>query len=102
MTFYELVPREAFPAFFAPVVPFERDAVRIHGWELGSVPGLLQTEDYARAHMRPGQPRDSNSAIGKLVAARLDRQAILAGAAPPLLWYVIDEGAVRHAIAARR
>jgi hypothetical protein len=98
MTFYELVAREAFPAFFAPVVPFERDAVRIHGRELGSVPGLLQTEDYARAHMRSGRPRDSDTAIDKLVAARLDRQAILAGAAPPPLWYVIDEGAVRHAI----
>ena len=51
MTFYELVAREAYPAFFAPVVPFERDAVRIHGWELGSIPGFLQTEDYARSHM---------------------------------------------------
>jgi transcriptional regulator with XRE-family HTH domain len=45
VTFYELVAREAYPAFFAPVVPFEREAVRIHSWELGSVPGLLQTED---------------------------------------------------------
>src|SRR5947209_7645353 len=31
MTLYELVAREAYPAFFAPVVPFERQAVRIHG-----------------------------------------------------------------------
>ena len=38
VTFYELVAREAYPAFFAPVVPFEREAVRIHSWELGSVP----------------------------------------------------------------
>jgi hypothetical protein len=79
MTLHELVAREAYPAFFAPVVPFERDAVRIHGWELGSVPGLLQTEEYARAHMRSGRPQDSDTAIGKLVAARLDRQGILAG-----------------------
>ena len=98
MTFYELVSREAYPAFFAPVVPFEREAVRIHGWELGSVPGLLQTEDYARAHVRSGRPQDSDAEIDKLVAARLDRQHILASSKPPLLWYVIDEGALRHTI----
>jgi hypothetical protein len=98
MTLYELVAREAYPAFFAPVVPFERDAIRIHGWELGSVPGLLQTEDYARAHLRSGRPQDSDAAIDKLVAARLDRQRILDGAGTPLLWYVIDEGALRHAV----
>jgi hypothetical protein len=37
----ELVAREAYPAFFAPVVPFEQEAARIHGWELGAIPGLL-------------------------------------------------------------
>lgn len=63
MTFYELVAREAYPAFFAPVVLFEREAVRIHSWELGSVPGLLQTEDYARSHMHSGRPQDSDSAV---------------------------------------
>jgi transcriptional regulator with XRE-family HTH domain len=98
MTFYELVAREAYPAFFAPVVPFEREAVRIHGWELGSIPGLLQTEDYARAHMRSGRPRDSDSAIDKLVAARMARQGILTGDKPPLLWYVTDEGVLRHTV----
>jgi len=98
MTFYELVAREAYPAFFAPVVPFEREAVRIHGWELGSIPGLLQTEDYARAHMRSGRPQDSDSAIAKLVAARMERQGILTGGKPTLAWYVIDEGALRHAV----
>jgi len=34
VTLHELVAREAYPAFFAPVVLFEREAVRIHGWEL--------------------------------------------------------------------
>jgi transcriptional regulator with XRE-family HTH domain len=37
-----LVAREAYPAFFAPVVPYERDAVRIHGWELGAVPACCK------------------------------------------------------------
>src|SRR5260370_37387663 len=60
------------------------------------MPGLCQTEEYARSHMRSGRPQDSDSAIDKLVTARIDRQGILASSNPPLLWYVIDEGAMRH------
>jgi transcriptional regulator with XRE-family HTH domain len=97
-TLQELVAREAYPAFFAPVLPFEREAVRIHGWELGTVPGLLQTEDYARALTRSGRPKDSEDEIDGLVAARMERQEILVGEAAPLLWYVLDESALRHAV----
>jgi transcriptional regulator with XRE-family HTH domain len=101
MTFYELVAREAYPAFFAPVVPFEREAVRIHGWELGAVPGLLQTEEYARALIRSGRPTDSQDAIDRLVAARMERQITLTGEHPPMVWYVIDEGVLRHVVGSR-
>jgi hypothetical protein len=47
----------------------------------------------ARAH-----GADSDSAIDRLVAARIERQAILAGDNPPMVWYVIDEGLLRHVI----
>lgn len=97
-TLQELVAREAYPAFFAPVLPFEREAVRIHGWELGAVPSLLQTEDYARALVRSGRPKDGDHEIDRLVAERIKRQAILASEAAPLLWYVLDEGVLRHAV----
>ena len=92
------VSRESYPAFFAPVLAFERDAVRIHGWELGAVPGLLQTEEYARSLIHSGRPRDSGEAIDRLVAARIERQSILVGEEPPLLWYVLDERVLRHAV----
>jgi transcriptional regulator with XRE-family HTH domain len=91
-----LVAREAYPAFFAPVVPYEQKAVRIHGWELGAVPGLLQTGDYARALIRISRPMDSDSAVDRLVMARVERQDILSGENPPMLWYVIDESVLRH------
>jgi len=96
MTLQALVAREAYPAFFAPVVPFEREAVRIHGWEPGAIPGLLQTEDYARSLIRVSRPMDSDTAVDRLVAARIERQAILTRDNPPMLWYVIDEGVLRH------
>jgi transcriptional regulator with XRE-family HTH domain len=97
-TLQELVAREAYPAFFAPVVPFEREAIRIHGWELGAVPGLLQTPGYARALISSGRPMDSDEGIDQLVAARLERQEVLTSESPPLLWYVLDEGVIRHVV----
>lgn len=45
-------PEPLYLAWFSPVVPLERKAVRIHGWEPFVVPGLLQTEKYARELMR--------------------------------------------------
>ncbi|WP_300609738.1 helix-turn-helix transcriptional regulator [Trebonia sp.] len=97
-TLQELVAREAYPAFFAPVIPFEREAVRIHGWELGPVPGLLQTEDYARALLEAGRPMDSRDEIDRLVAARMKRQEIITGQTAPLVWYVLDESVLRHVV----
>jgi Domain of unknown function (DUF5753) len=97
-TLQELVAREAHPAFFAPVIPFEREAVRIHGWALGAVPGLLQTEDYARALIKSGRPKDSGDEIDRLVSARMACQDIVTSETPPLLWYVLDESVLRHVV----
>jgi transcriptional regulator with XRE-family HTH domain len=95
-TLQELVAREAYPAFFAPVMAFEREAVRIHGWEAGAVPALLQTEYYARALLTGGRPKDSHGEIDRLVAARMARQEIVGDENGPLLWYVLDESVLRH------
>jgi len=102
VTLQELVAREAYPAFFAPVIPFEREAIRIHGWELGAVPGLFQTHEYARALISSGRPMDSAEEIDRLVAARIERQEVVIGENPPLLWYVLDESVVRHVVGGRK
>jgi transcriptional regulator with XRE-family HTH domain len=95
---WEDIQREAFPMWFAPVVPIEREADKISGWELGAVPGLLQTEQYARAVIRARRPWDDDEAIERTVRGRMDRQQILAKAKPPKVWYVIHEGVLRHVI----
>jgi len=74
---HELTRREAYPSWFSPVIPFEAAAVRIHGWALGAVPGLLQTEGYARSVIQARRPEADEAAIERTVAARLERQAIL-------------------------
>jgi transcriptional regulator with XRE-family HTH domain len=98
---YEDMQREAFPTWFAPVVPIEREATGITGWELGAVPGLLQTEDYARALVRARRPHDDDEAIESTVRARMERQAILTRPKPPKVWYVVHEGVLRHVIGDR-
>jgi transcriptional regulator with XRE-family HTH domain len=92
------VARESYPAFFAPVIAFERDAIRIHGWELGAVPGLLQTEQYTRALIRASRSQDSDDAVERMVTARAERQAILSREHPPALWYVLDEGILHRVV----
>jgi transcriptional regulator with XRE-family HTH domain len=94
----ELVAREVWPSYFAPVIDLEASAIRIHEWEMRVVPGLLQTEDYARSVITAGKPRDGSAAIDRAVAARLERQAILAREDPPMLWHVLHEGVLRHVV----
>jgi hypothetical protein len=61
------------------------------------VPGLLQTEDYARAVLstRVGATEDE---IDETVAARLVRQKILERDQPPELWAILDEGVLRRPV----
>lgn len=94
------VARESYPAFFAPVLALERQAIRIHGWELGAVPGLLQTEAYAEAVVRARYPSDTSAAIDRIVAARMERQELLTSD-KPMLWYVVHEGVLRHQVGGR-
>jgi transcriptional regulator with XRE-family HTH domain len=85
---------DSFPAWFRPFVEYEAIATALRSFEHSMVPGLLQTEDYARAVLatRPGVTEDE---VAQRVKVRMDRQAILNRAAPPRLWAVIDE-AVLH------
>ena len=75
--FRDLVKREAFPTWFEPFIEYEARATKICNWDNRVVPGLLQTEDYARVVMRAGRPRAAPGVIERDVAARMDRQSIL-------------------------
>ncbi|MCW2932119.1 MAG: transcriptional regulator [Actinomycetia bacterium] len=63
------------------------------------IPGPVQTEDYARAVIRAGQPYLSADEAERKVAARMDRQQIFQReTGRPRLWEVIHEGALRQMI----
>jgi transcriptional regulator with XRE-family HTH domain len=90
-----------FPASFRPFAAYEAEATALYVFEHSLIPGLLQTEDYARAVLAT-RPNTSEDEVEALVAARLTRQAVLSRETPPapLLWALIDEGVLHRPVAA--
>ncbi|GAA4184389.1 helix-turn-helix transcriptional regulator [Streptosporangium oxazolinicum] len=69
----------------------------LRSWDPLLVPGLLQTENYARAVFRGGLAT-SEQEIEKQVGARMRRQLILDMDSPPVLWALFDEWVLRRPI----
>jgi transcriptional regulator with XRE-family HTH domain len=78
------------PAWFRPYAEIEATATQLRLFEHSLLPGLLQTEDYARAILAV-QPNATEAEVDDLLTTRMERQAILDRETPPLLWAVIDE-----------
>ncbi|HEX3648932.1 MAG TPA: DUF5753 domain-containing protein, partial [Pseudonocardiaceae bacterium] len=62
------------------------------------VPGLLQTEDYARAVIRGVVTTATSHQVDDWVQARIERQQVLAKDAPLRLWAVIDEACLHRQV----
>jgi transcriptional regulator with XRE-family HTH domain len=83
--------------WFQEWADIEAEATALRWYEPLVVPGLLQTEDYARAilSVRPDGNLDD---LDEQVAARLARQAVLERTGAPQLWCVLDEGVLHREI----
>jgi transcriptional regulator with XRE-family HTH domain len=84
------------PNWFEEYISLEQAAVEIRGYEVQFVPGLLQTEAYARAVtlLAYSNPKE----ISRRVSLRMTRQARLSGAEPVRLVAVLDEAALTRPI----
>jgi transcriptional regulator with XRE-family HTH domain len=89
--------QQAYPGWFVGWPDKEAEAKTLRWFEPLLVPGLMQTEDYARAVFRT-RVGATDDEIGEMVAARIERQAILDRDAPPMLWVVVDEGVLRRPV----
>jgi uncharacterized protein DUF5753/helix-turn-helix protein len=89
---------DVLPSWFQSYLGLEASAALIRTYEVQFVPGLLQTEGYARAVVRLGHDRARPEEIDRRVALRLQRQAILDRPAPAQLWAVVDEAVLRRPI----
>ncbi|MBX6391060.1 MAG: helix-turn-helix domain-containing protein [Frankia sp.] len=89
---------DVLPQWFHSYIGLEESASLIRTYELQFVPGLLQTEDYARAVISQGNRGMSKEDMERRVGVRMSRQRLLRRPNPPRLWVVIDEAAVRRPI----
>src|SRR6266498_5811564 len=84
------------PSWFQTYLGLEEAATLIRTYEVQFVPGLLQTEDYARAVITHGNPGAPAEEIERRVGLRMKRQQLLARSDAPQLWAVVDEAALRR------
>ncbi|THA85747.1 helix-turn-helix transcriptional regulator [Streptomyces sp. A0592] len=88
--------KSKYPDHFAAAAEAEALAKAIREYAPQLIPGLLQTEAYAREVFRAYQPTAPESVIDELVENRLARAALLRDPTTPLLWCVLDEAVLRR------
>ncbi|MBX7265739.1 helix-turn-helix domain-containing protein [Micromonospora sp. Llam7] len=91
------ISREVVVPWFRDWPGIEEETTALRSFEPLCVPGLLQTEGYARALLSGGGLFGPDE-IEQQVTTRLDRQAVLTRDRPPLLSVVIDEYVLRRRI----
>ncbi|WP_406862955.1 helix-turn-helix transcriptional regulator [Streptomyces sp. HUAS MG47] len=81
---------------FAEALEFEGVATVIRVYAAKLVPGILQTEAYAREVLSSGSSPKSDEARDKLLATRLERARILDDFDSPVVWTILDEAVLRQ------
>jgi transcriptional regulator with XRE-family HTH domain len=89
---------DLFPRWAEEYMDLEREALALSWYDNQVLPGLLQTEAYARAVFRNDVPVLTENEIGQRVAARVERQEILQRREPPTVSFVISEVALRDTL----
>jgi transcriptional regulator with XRE-family HTH domain len=82
----------------ATYIGLESAASEIRIYEVSLIPGLLQTEDYARAVIRAGMVNSPAEDIERRVALLMARQPAMVREDPPKIWAVLDEAALRRKV----
>ncbi|MCW2935367.1 MAG: transcriptional regulator [Actinomycetia bacterium] len=89
------------PDWFGEYLGLETAASLIRTFEAQFVPGLFQTPEYARAVILLGNSTAPPDEIERRVALRISRQDVLTAQHPPVVWSILDEGAIRRQVGSR-
>ncbi|MQY39732.1 hypothetical protein SRB17_77590 [Streptomyces sp. RB17] len=93
---------DVLPDWFSLYVSLEGAARIIRSYEPHFIPGLLQTEDYARAVLEAGTiGQTSPESVERHVSLRMERQRLLERDDPPHLWVIMDETVLRRPVSTR-
>jgi len=79
-----------------PLIGMEQSATAITSFCMYYIPGLLQSEDYARAIIKGIAPKIEEKILNSRVAARMERQKVLESPRLPRYRAVIDEAVLRR------
>ncbi len=90
--------RDILPNPYEVYIGLEAGAASIRNFEPVVIPGLLQTEDYARQTLRNGPGELDREDVERLVQVRMERQRILGREDRPRLWAVLDEAIIRRVV----
>ncbi|WP_327324284.1 helix-turn-helix domain-containing protein [Streptomyces sp. NBC_01210] len=93
--------RTRHPDWFRDFAKAEAEAVALHEYSNQAVPGLLQTEEYARALFTQRRPLLDEATIEKRVTDRLARQQIFERWPAPTSSYVLEEAVLQRPLGGR-
>ncbi|KUN01302.1 DNA-binding protein [Streptomyces yokosukanensis] len=83
---------------FAAAAELEKQATLIRLFALTLMPGVLQTDGYARALFRAYQPNHTTEELDEAVVIRTKRRQLLDRSARPVVWTLLDEAVVRRCV----
>lgn len=86
------------PGWFRGFARAEAESTVLHEYSTQAIPGLLQTEEYARALFTQRRPLLDEATIEKRVADRLARQQIFERWPPPTFSFVLEEALLHRPI----
>jgi transcriptional regulator with XRE-family HTH domain len=89
------------PSWIGRWLQLEAKAAQLRYYELGVLPGIIQTSEYAHA-LLDEEPDLDPGKVDDLLAARLRRQAILTKAQSPIVWILLDEAVLCHKVGSRK
>lgn len=92
------VEKARYPKKVRALAKAEADAVEIGAYDNIVVPGLLQTEEYARALYALRRPAFGEDDVERLVSARMARKGVIHRHPAPLLTVVQEEAVLRRPI----
>ncbi|MDH6109043.1 transcriptional regulator with XRE-family HTH domain [Kitasatospora sp. MAP12-15] len=92
---------DTIPPAYADFLGLEGDARYIRTWQPLVVPGLLQTEGYARALLEANPAAVRPERIDQLVRVRMERKDVLSKSDPARFWAIIWEPALRCPVGGR-
>jgi transcriptional regulator with XRE-family HTH domain len=92
---------DSVPPRLLQLIEYETAAFIARNFQPLVVPGMLQTEEYARVSLRQLDPRMSASHVEALVEVRMKRQDLLRRSDAPLQFFIMDEAVVRRVVGGR-